>query len=192
MRVPLNAEFNCFPNQKMPLSFGIRVLACRDPPGVEMFGSAPQFHAKNFSHVFTHQSQYDVPGKTSLHDFRSCYWALNATFIPGALLNFSTLGGGDLADSTADTLNQLVQGKLEVNIQRNPDGKRLTFGLIARGRIDQTCIFAKPVFNHTKIPGNIFQIKHRIQVSLIFARFDFQFPTARTKSPAVKSTAPAA
>merc|ERR1711894_613537 len=43
--------------QEMPLSFGIRVLACRDPPGVEMFGSAPQFHAKNFSHVFTHQSQ---------------------------------------------------------------------------------------------------------------------------------------
>ena len=73
--------------------------------------------------------------------------------IPGALLNFSTLGGGDLADSTADTLNQLVQGKLEVNIQRNPDGNSLTLGLIARGCIDQTCIFAKPVFNHTKIPG---------------------------------------
>ena len=54
--------------QDRGLDFGLTVLPCSTPPGVKIFGSAPQFNAKNFSHVFVHGSDYEIPGKT---DF--CY-----------------------------------------------------------------------------------------------------------------------
>ena len=38
-------------------------MPCQHPPGVEIYGSAPQFNAKNFSHIFTHKAEYEVPGK---------------------------------------------------------------------------------------------------------------------------------
>ena len=38
-------------------------MPCQQPPGVEIYGSAPQFNAKNFSHIFTHKAEYEVPGK---------------------------------------------------------------------------------------------------------------------------------
>ena len=38
--------------------FGMRVLHCQEPPGLELFGHAPQFNANNFSHVFKHGSRY--------------------------------------------------------------------------------------------------------------------------------------
>ena len=37
--------------------FGMRVLYCQEPPGLELFGHAPQFNANNFSHVFKHGSR---------------------------------------------------------------------------------------------------------------------------------------
>ena len=37
--------------------FGMRVLHCQEPPGLELFGHAPQFNARNFSHVFKHGSR---------------------------------------------------------------------------------------------------------------------------------------
>ena len=52
--------------QDQGLSFGMRVLPCNDEPGVQIFGYAPQFSAKNFSHVFSHEDQYDIPGKNNL------------------------------------------------------------------------------------------------------------------------------
>ena len=42
--------------------FGMRVLYCQEPPGLELFGHAPQFNANNFSHVFKHGSRYEIPG----------------------------------------------------------------------------------------------------------------------------------
>ena len=53
----------CLFLQERELSFGMRVLPCNDEPGVEIFGHAPQFSPKNFSHVFSHEDQYDIPGK---------------------------------------------------------------------------------------------------------------------------------
>ena len=41
-------------------------MPCQQPPGVEIYGSAPQFNAKNFSHIFTHKAEYEVPGKLHL------------------------------------------------------------------------------------------------------------------------------
>ncbi len=52
--------------QDQGLSFGMKVLPCNDEPGVQIFGYAPQFSAKNFSHVFSHEDQYDIPGKNNL------------------------------------------------------------------------------------------------------------------------------
>merc|ERR1719297_615837 len=45
-----------------PVMFGMRVLHCQEPPGLELFGHAPQFNANNFSHVFKHGSRYEIPG----------------------------------------------------------------------------------------------------------------------------------
>ena len=49
--------------QDQGLDFGLEVLPCSDPPGVKIFGSAPQFHAKNFSHIFVHGQDYEIPGE---------------------------------------------------------------------------------------------------------------------------------
>ena len=51
-----------------------------------------------------------------------------------------------------------IQGKLEVTLERNPDGKTMTMGLTAKGCIRNVgCIFSSPVFNHTEIPGRLRQ-----------------------------------
>ena len=57
-------QFLFFFLQDRGLDFGLTVLPCSTPPGVKIFGSAPQFNAKNFSHVFVHGSDYEIPGKT--------------------------------------------------------------------------------------------------------------------------------
>ena len=56
--------------QDRGLNFGLQVLPCSSPPGVKIFGSAPQFNAKNFSHVFVHGSDYEIPGKQNC--FQKC------------------------------------------------------------------------------------------------------------------------
>ena len=48
--------------KEKPVRFGMKVLNCQEPPGLELFGHAPQFNAFNFSHVFKHGSKYEVPG----------------------------------------------------------------------------------------------------------------------------------
>ena len=46
-------------------------MPCQQPPGVEIYGSAPQFNAKNFSHIFTHKAEYEVPGKLHLISYQT-------------------------------------------------------------------------------------------------------------------------
>ena len=48
--------------QGSPVMFGMRVLHCQEPPGLELFGHAPQFNANNFSHVFKHGSRCGSSG----------------------------------------------------------------------------------------------------------------------------------
>ncbi|TRY68627.1 hypothetical protein TCAL_15087 [Tigriopus californicus] len=112
--------------QDKALSFGMRVLPCQDPPGVEVFGSAPQFNTENFSHVFTHRSQYDLPGHL-----------LNLSMLPQSIM-----------DANTDDLH----GKFEVHIKRNPERKSLVMGLIVRGCIDKTCISKQNIFSDAEIP----------------------------------------
>ena len=40
-------------------------VRCESPPGVEIFGYAPQYNTQHFSHIFTHKAEYQVPGKKS-------------------------------------------------------------------------------------------------------------------------------
>ena len=40
----------------------MRALPCKSPPGVEIFGYAPQYNTQHFSHIFTHKAEYQVPG----------------------------------------------------------------------------------------------------------------------------------
>eukprot|EP00096_Caligus_rogercresseyi_P011557 TRINITY_DN4566_c0_g1_i2.p2 TRINITY_DN4566_c0_g1~~TRINITY_DN4566_c0_g1_i2.p2 ORF type:complete len:359 (-),score=69.22 TRINITY_DN4566_c0_g1_i2:1995-3071(-) len=112
--------------QDKDLTFGMRVLPCRKVPGVEIYGYAPQFNAKNFSHIFTHKSQYVVPGAL-----------LNMSVIPG---NISPSKFGELT------------GKIEVHLERNAANNTLILGLSAMACINDTCPFRKLVFNHTEIP----------------------------------------
>jgi hypothetical protein len=118
--------------QGKELSFGMRVLPCQATPGIEIYGYAPQINSKNFSHVFNHKELYDVPGEL-----------LNMTMMQPNVLH--------LPPKTVDG-EALIQGKLEVTLERNPDNKTMTMGLTAKGCIQGKCIFSSPVFNHTEIP----------------------------------------
>merc|ERR1719412_2360205 len=113
--------------QKKDIAFGMRVMPCQQPPGVEIYGSAPQFNAKNFSHIFTHKAEYEVPG---------------------ALLNISMLP----SDGVKPGAESLIRGILEVHLKMNHDTNTLTMGLNAKACVNRTCIFNKPVFNNTQTP----------------------------------------
>lgn len=114
--------------QKKDIAFGMRVMPCQQPPGVEIYGSAPQFNAKNFSHIFTHKAEYEVPG---------------------ALLNVSMLPADFVG---AKTLMKGLKGRLEVHLEVNHENNTLTLGLTAKACVNSTCLFSKPVFNRTEIP----------------------------------------
>ena len=58
--------------QDSPVMFGMRVLHCQEPPGLELFGHAPQFNANNFSHVFKHGSRYGLD--LCIYRTSSDYW----------------------------------------------------------------------------------------------------------------------
>lgn len=114
--------------QKKDIAFGMRVMPCQQPPGVEIYGSAPQFNAKNFSHIFTHKAEYEVPGAL-----------LNVSMLPEHVV-----GAGPLIKG--------LKGRLEVHLTVNHDNNTLTLGLTAKACVNSTCLFSKPVFNRTEIP----------------------------------------
>ena len=58
-------------------------MPCSDPPGVKIFGYAPQFNAKNFSHIFVHGNDYEIPGKSLL-----VFLGTSDKFFGGLLLIF--------------------------------------------------------------------------------------------------------
>lgn len=113
--------------QGKDISFGMRALPCKTPPGVEIFGYAPQYNTQHFSHIFTHKAEYEVPG---------------------ALLNISMLP----SDGVKPGAESLIRGILEVHLKMNHDTNTLTMGLTAKACLNRTCIFNKPVFNNTEIP----------------------------------------
>jgi len=51
------------------------------------------------------------------------------------------------------TLSETVNGRLEVFLERSEDKKSLKVGLTLKGCVQETCNFAKQVFNNTEIPG---------------------------------------
>ena len=78
--------------------------------------------------------------------------------ISGALLNVSMLpehvvGAGPLIKG--------LKGRLEVHLTVNHDNNTLTLGLTAKACVNSTCLFSKPVFNRTEIPGKSFQTFER-------------------------------
>jgi len=123
--------------QDRGLDFGLTVLPCSTPPGVKIFGSAPQFNAKNFSHVFVHGSDYEIPG---------------------AILNSSMLAASAVhpASETAQ-----IKGRLEVHLEMNTDKHEMTMGLFIKACINATCLFRKKVFDATTIP--VPECSNRIQ-----------------------------
>ena len=70
--------------------------------------------------------------------------------ILGALLNVSMLPA-DVVGAT-QFVNGL-KGRLEVHLKVNHDNNTLTLGLTAKACVNNTCLFSKPVFNRTEIPG---------------------------------------
>ncbi len=76
-------------------------------------------------------------------------------FLSGELLNISMMQQHHDSSSSVTSAHAqpVIQGKLEVTLERNPDGKTMTMGLTAKGCIQDACIFSSPVFNHTEIPG---------------------------------------
>ena len=87
----------------------------------------------------------------SYFEFITIY--LNYIFsLLGALLNVSMLPV-DVVGATP--FMKGLKGRLEVHLKVNHDNNTLTLGLTAKACVNSTCIFNKPVFNRTEIPGNI-------------------------------------
>ena len=55
----------------------------------------------------------------------------------------------------AKTLMKGLKGRLEVHLEVNHENNTLTLGLTAKACVNSTCLFSKPVFNRTEIPGKI-------------------------------------
>lgn len=114
--------------QDQGLDFGLEVLPCTDPPGVKIFGSAPQFHAKNFSHIFVHGQDYEIPG---------------------AILNSSMLPSSAVLPSSE---TESIKGRLEVQIHMNKTTHIMKMGLVIKACINATCLFSRKVFDGTEVP----------------------------------------
>jgi len=114
--------------QDQGLDFGLEVLPCTNPPGVKIFGSAPQFHAKNFSHTFYHGQDYEIPG---------------------AILNSSMLPTSAVLPSSE---TESIKGRLEVQIHMDKDAQIMKMGLIIKACINATCLFTRKVFDGTEVP----------------------------------------
>ena len=71
----------------------------------------------------------------------------------GALLNASMLPN-DVIGKSSPFIKGL-KGRLEVHLKVNHDNNTLTLGLSAKACVNSTCLFSKPVFNRTEIPGKI-------------------------------------
>ena len=81
-----------------------------------------------------------------------------------------------------------IQGKLEVTLERNPDGKTMTMGLTAKGCIRNVgCIFSSPVFNHTEIPGQSNSSNKRWPKRRCHATFARLFDQPSTFSSSVRN-----
>jgi len=115
--------------QDRGLDFGLQVMPCSTPPGVKIFGSAPQFNAKNFSHIFVHGNDYEIPG---------------------AILNSSILPATSVLPSSDS--NAQIKGRLEVNLQMDTDSHVMTLGLFIKACVNHTCLFRRKVFDGTTIP----------------------------------------
>lgn len=137
--------------KEQPVRFGMKVLNCQEPPGLELFGHAPMYNAYNFSHVFKHGSRYEVPG---------------------AMLNAQNIN----ISQTVPGFPQLPGGVPGLNIyfvvsmEPNPANHTLRIGLevqacmntslmhpaalqhMGDNKPEEMCILRKPIFNNTEIP----------------------------------------
>lgn len=114
--------------QDQGLDFGLEVLPCTNPPGVKIFGSAPQFHAKNFSHIFVHGQDYEIPGAI-----------LNSSMLPSSAV---------LPESETES----IKGRLEVQIHMDKETHIMKMGLVIKACINATCLFTRKVFDGTEVP----------------------------------------
>ena len=53
----------------------------------------------------------------------------------------------------ANPLIKGLKGRLEVHLKVNHENNTLILGLTAKACVNSTCLFTKPVFNRTEIPG---------------------------------------
>jgi len=132
-----------------PVMFGMRVLHCQEPPGLELFGHAPQFNANNFSHVFKHGSRYEIPGvflnqKTLDMDGESLpKLPMMPSDVPGLnlyfLVSMEPMPGGKTLNCGLE-----IQACVNTSVVDNEMVRRL--------HGDEMCVINKPIFNDTEIP----------------------------------------
>jgi len=130
-----------------PVTFGMRVLYCQEPPGLELFGHAPQFNAQNFSHVFKHGSRYEIPGvflnQQALDLEGAPRLPMMPSDVPGLNLYFVVT-------------MEPVPGKETLNcgleIQACVNTSVVQNDLVKKLHGEEMCIIKKPIFNNTEIP----------------------------------------
>lgn len=136
--------------KEKPVRFGMKVLNCQEPPGLELFGHAPQFNAFNFSHVFKHGSKYEVPG--AMLNSQS----INLTqTLPG----FPSLPGGIpglniyfVVSMEPNVENHTLKIGLQINGCMNTSVMDQAALKMVNHTGEEMCILKKPIFNNTEIP----------------------------------------
>jgi len=120
--------FNCVGvYQDQPMNFGMRVLPCEAQPGVELFVNAPQFSTKNFSHVFSHDDKYDIPG---------------------SLFNMNDMFGPMITPNAGDNM----RGKLEVSLKMDHSRSVMIIGLSLEACVNDQCATKLPILKDSEIP----------------------------------------
>jgi len=137
--------------KEQPVRFGMKVLNCQKPPGLQLFGHAPMYNAYNFSHVFKHGSRYEVPGAMlNSQNINMTETVAGFPVLPGGVPGLNIYFVVSMEPNPA---NHTLRIGLEVQACMNTS-VMLPGALQHMGedKPDEMCIFKKPIFNNTEIP----------------------------------------
>jgi len=136
--------------KEKPVRFGMKVHNCQEPPGLELFGHAPQFNAFNFSHVFKHGSRYEVPG--AMLNSQSINMSKTLPGFPSLPGEIPGLNIYFVVSMEPNPENHTLKIGLQINACMNTSIMDTDALKMANQTADELCILKKPIFNNTEIP----------------------------------------
>jgi len=136
--------------KEKPVTFGMKVHNCQEPPGLELFGHAPQFNAYNFTHVFKHGSKYEVPGAMlNSQSINMTQTIPGFPSLPGAIPGLNIYF---VVSMEPNPENHTLKIGLQINACMNTSVMDPAALKLMNHSSDEMCILKKPIFNNTEIP----------------------------------------